>query len=195
MILLREDCLVFNDHTGEGVPCSVHELTAELVGADAQWLDGEMLGHAAGALLHYFKAEKGLTTVSMAEFTAALERVLRGLGLAPVPAQTPGSGAGLSPVDPAPSRVIDADLRELAPDGDPCGELFFFPRLRAALCSRLEGPPVVLRFRGLRACVKRLAGARRWTADCQQLNDQIVDYLRGCLTDARPAAGCLLVVR
>jgi hypothetical protein len=51
-----------------------------------------------------------------------------------------------------------------------------------------------LRFRGLRGCVKQLAGARRWSARCEKMQDQIVEYLRRCLTAEPEQSNCALVV-
>jgi hypothetical protein len=51
-----------------------------------------------------------------------------------------------------------------------------------------------VRFRGLRGCVKQLAGTRRWTSRCEQLQDQIVEYLRGCLSAETAQNNCALVV-
>jgi hypothetical protein len=70
----------------------------------------------------------------------------------------------------------------------------FYPRLRTIVRSRLNGEPVVLRFSGLRACAKRLAGAKRWSPSCQRLQDQIVEYLRHCLSSEPNREGCTLVV-
>jgi hypothetical protein len=52
----------------------------------------------------------------------------------------------------------------------------------------------VLRFHGLRGCVKQLAGARRWSVRCEQLRYQIVEYLRQCLTAEPEQNDCALVV-
>ncbi len=193
MILLRPDCLVFKTADGENIPCSAHEVTVELMGDSAEWLDADMVEHAAGAVLHYFKSEKGQHTVSVAEFAEALERVLRGLGLnvkASDSATTPVPGTESTP----PPRVVEADLRELAGEPNLGCELVFFPRLRDALRRELDGTPLLLRFRGLRACVKQLAGARRWGPQCQALSDQIVDYLRGCLGAEKSGSNCALMV-
>jgi hypothetical protein len=51
-----------------------------------------------------------------------------------------------------------------------------------------------LRFRGLRGCVKQLAGARRWSLRCEKLQEQIVEYLRGCLSAEPEQNDCSLVV-
>jgi len=206
MILLRRDCLVFETQAGTEAPCSVHEVAMGLIGQSAKWLDHEMVQHAAQAVLHYFKIEKGQTTVSMAEFCDALERVLGSLGwdgpLTNQPSLGGGAGPGVLPsLGPAtkpaaicPRQEVETDLQELANAEGQGGELFFYSRLRALVHARLNGPPVTLRFRGLRGCVKQLAGAKRWTSHCQSLQDQILNYLRTCLTVEPHREGCLLVV-
>ena len=67
-------------------------------------------------------------------------------------------------------------------------------RLRQEITSRLGEAPRGLRFKGLRGCVKQLMGARRWTGRCQELNDQIVEYLRDCLTQHEGGANCAMWV-
>jgi hypothetical protein len=196
MILLRPDCLVFKTSSGENIPCSAHAVTVELIGESAALLDKEVIEHAAESVLHYFRVEKGQNTVSVAEFSDALERALRGLGL---DVKAAHAGAG-SPAEqtaasaaPAP-RVIETDLQELAGESDLAYELAFFPRLRETIQRGLDGSPLVLRFRGLRPCVKQLVGAKRWGAGCQSLNDQIVEYLRHCLDVEKTGSNCALVV-
>ena len=193
MILLRPDCLVFRTADGENIPCSAHEVTVELMSDCTEWLDPDMVEHAAGAVLHYFKSEKGQDTVSVAEFSQALECVLRGLGLnvkASDNAEAPLAEAESLP----PPRVVEANLQELAGEPSLGCELVFFPRLRDTLRRELDGTPLLLRFRGLRACVKQLAGAKRWGPHCQALSDQIVDYLRGCLGAEKSGSSCALMV-
>src|SRR6266566_150879 len=87
MILLRPDCLVFNTPNGESIPCSVHEVSIELLGQTADWVDRELVQNAALAVLHYFKEELGRTSVTVAEFSQALEQALTNLGLKLKPAQ------------------------------------------------------------------------------------------------------------
>src|SRR5262245_31162272 len=139
MILLRPDCLVFKQLDGSCAPASVPEITFELVGQAAQWVDRELIEHAAQAVLHYFKVEKCQTIVSVDDFWTALERVLRGLGLeiqrsAPTPAPpTPPPIPEPNPTAPdhtSRAAMVEADLLELAAaDGHGC-ELMFYPRLR-----------------------------------------------------------------
>ena len=184
MIQLRSDCLVFETAKGEAIPCSVEQVTVEVIGEAVARLDKELIGHAAAAVLHYFREELGRTYVTLGEFAEALERVLRGFGLAVSATSKPKSKP----------RVAEADLRQLAFDSGKGCELVFFPRLRAELRDRLRTSPQLLRFTGLRGCVKQLVGARRWCGRCQKLSDQIVDYLRHCLSAQAEADRCALLV-
>jgi hypothetical protein len=167
------------------------------MGDATELLDKEMIVHAAEAVLHYFKAEKGQTTVSVAEFSEALERVLRGLGLDVKSAEPEDETLSVTTNEIVKSvrpRVVETDLQSIAGESDTGCELLFFPRLREAVRHELSGGPLVLRFRGLRGCVKLLTGCKRWGPHCQSLSDQIVDYLRSCLTSESAGSDCALVV-
>lgn len=147
-------------------------LCVELTGEGAALFDCHFVAQATKAVFHYFKQELNCQTVSVAEFERALERVLRGFAHV----MTPPAPAALPP------RVLESDLARLAGESGPGCDLFFFPRLRDELRHQLLQTPRILRFRGLRGCVKHLAGARRWTSRCRSLQDQIVQYLRQCLS-------------
>ena len=58
----------------------------------------------------------------------------------------------------------------------------------------LQDRPRVLRFCGLRDCVKQIAGARRWTSRCRDLEEQIVGFLRECAGAETGHSGLALVV-
>lgn len=182
MIQLRNDCLIFKTTTGQAVPCSAELVTAELIGDAAKVLDPELIQNAAAAVLHYFQHEVGRTEVSVGEFSLALERVLRSFGLT----------VRAEPEELQDPRVSEADLKQLAVDTGKV-ELLFFSRLREELRQHLRASPSVVRFRGLRGCVKQLSGARRWNRQCQRLNDQIIEFLRHSLF-LEPGAECALVV-
>ena len=184
MITLGKDCLLFEMQNGESVPLSSEMITVELTGNKSDCFDSHFVQHAAQAVFHYYKYDLGRLTVTIGEFAGALEAVLRGFG---VHAQSVEKA-------PAPSNVIESDLQQLASESGTGCELFFFHRLRDEMRQQLRQSPRVLRYRGLRNCVKQLAGAQRWSRRCQTLHNRIVDYLRACLTaEARPG-GCALVV-
>ena len=184
MIALAADCLLFELSTGECIPYSVDMIAVELGGGVTEAYDSEFIHHATKAVFHYFKYEQARQTVTIGEFAGAIEKVLRGFA---VTAQF-----GASP-DSHP-RVLDYDLCRLALESGQSHELFFFPRLRAELQRHLQQAPRVVRFRGLRGCVKQLTGARRWSRRCETLELEIVDYLRQCLgAESGPVEFSLLV--
>jgi hypothetical protein len=181
MILLRPDCLVF-DRSGEApTPLAAEAVAVEIVG-DTSPLDPEVVRQAAAAVLHYFRSDESRTVVSVSEFSAALRKALEGLGLSVEFEEPPGPD-------------IETDLTHLAGDAGSAVELLFFPRLRVELRRKLRHSPSIVRFCGLRGCVRQLVGAKRWSARCQTLNDQIVDYLRTCLDAEARAGSCALIVR
>jgi len=184
MIALHSECLLFQLNNGESVPCSADMIAIEIVGEVNGLLEPETLRHAAASVFHYFKTELLRETVTIGEFSLALEKALHHLGYS-IHAQDPGG--------PAPESGA-GDLIQLARETGGSLELLFFPRLRAELRIRLRNSPQLVRFHGLRGCVKQLAGARRWSSRCEQLQDQIVDYLRGCLTAETDQNHCALVV-
>ena len=182
MIALHNDCLLFQLTNGESIPCSAQMISVEIVGEVGSALDPEMLRHAASSVFHYFKVELCRESVTIAEFSSALEKVLRHLGYT-----IQGSETG------APD-ISRADLGLLARESGDSLELFFFPRLRTELHLRLQQSPRVLHFRGLRGCVKQLAGARRWSPRCEQIQDRIVEFLRQCIDHEAEKPDCALVV-
>jgi hypothetical protein len=190
MIQLKTDCLIFHTHDGEQVPCSAEWVTLELMGEGADLIDPEVVQNASAAVLHYFKHELNRQTVSVGEFAIALEKVLRSFGLSVY-----ADHQGHSPVVPIPPKVLESNLHDLASNATNEGfELLFFPQLRQELRRQLDQSPNVLRFHGLRGCVKQLAGAERWNHRCQSLHDQIVDFLRSCWETEPARRSCALMV-
>ena len=186
MIQLHSHCLVFETANGEHIPCAVEDVSVEVIGEALEQLDHEVVKEAAAAVLHYFKVERQQTVVTIAEFTAALEEVLRGLGLSVSSAQ-----AKTAPELSGP--VAETSLADLAAETGDGGELLFFPRLREEMRTQLSQSPRLMRFNGLHDCVKRLVGARRWCDRCRAMSDQIVGFLRQCL-DENHRSDCALVV-
>ena len=169
MIALNSDCLMFRLSNGESIPCSAEMICIEVVSQSSTLVDPELLRHATASVFHYFKYDLECQTVTVGEFAGALEKVLRNLGLA-------------IRGDSVEREVLESDLGLLARECDGSLELFFFQRLRREMRLHLLQSPRLLRFRGLRRCVKQLAGARRWSARCEKLREQIVEFLRQCLT-------------
>lgn len=183
MIMLAGDYLLLELPSGESMPCSPDLLSRELLGGMTELFDSEFVEHATNAVCHYFKHELGRQSVTVGEFRGALEKVLQGF------AATAQSAAPPAP----PPLVVEYDLGRLALESAAGCELFFFPRLRADMQQHLRQGPRVLRVRGLRDCVKQLAGAERWSRRCEALEGEIVTYLRQCLS-AEPAPADITLV-
>jgi hypothetical protein len=188
MIQLKSDCLIFQTGDGDQIPCSAEWVTLELMGHGAAWIDPHIIQDVAAAVLHYFKNDLKREYVSVGEFALALEKVLRGFGLTVYADQHHVAAT------PKEKCVVESNLQELASAAGKGFELVFFPQLREELKSKLELSPQVLRFRGLRGCVKQLSGSERWNQRCQSLNDQIVEFLRGCWESESASQSCALVV-
>lgn len=187
MIWLAGDCLVFQLANGEAVPFSAEMISVEMLGGSVSAFDPEVIRNAAASVIHYFRTDLDRDSVTVGEFAEALEKVLRGLGFTVTPDESSVTAA-----PPAPN--IAADLGMLARESGCGGELEFFPKLRDVLRGKLRASPEMVRFQGLRPCVKHLAGAQRWSARCESVQEQIVDYLRTCLSAERHHQPCSLVV-
>lgn len=182
MIALASDCLLFQTSEGESIPFSAEMISIELMGTSSNLLDADFVKQASKAVFHYFRNELKRQTVTVAEFASALEKVLRSFGY---------RVASDSPLD---SAVVDSDLRQIATESGGGCELFFFPRLRDELRLKLRHEPKLVRFHGLRGCVKQLTGARRWSHRCQTLQEKILEFLRECLSAETQQSECALLV-
>ena len=183
MIALASDCILLRQPNGESEPLNAGQIAIEVVTDGESPFDEAFVKESSAAVLHFFKQEQGRDSVTLAEFAEALEKVLLGFKPATSEAATR-----------AESRVLEADLQKLASDSGDAFELNFFPRLRDEMRAGLQKSPQLLRFRGLRNCVMRLAGARRWSARCQDLQEQILAFLRNCLSSEPHPESCTLVV-
>lgn len=177
MIELRRDCIWLAQEDGEVVPCSVDDLTFEVVGSAASNVAPEVLRNAAAGVLHYFKAELGKVRITLGEFAEALGRVLAGLGYT-VEVLGPEGSAGEGIIRQE-SVIQTTDLRALARASGKMGELDFFPRLRSLLREQLAVSPKAVEFHGLRPAVKQLLGRKHWTRECDELETRILEALRG----------------
>lgn len=171
MIQLQTDCLYFQMANGQTIPCSAKSVVVELIGTESEGLDSEVVQNAAQAVLHYFRHELGRQLVTVGEFAEILEKTLRSLGVS-IRGSEEGVGVG---------EAVEADLRILALEAGEGYELAFFRRLREVLREQAGRQGAMIRLKGLRGCVKLLAGARRWDRRCQALHDQIVVFVRQSL--------------
>lgn len=184
MILLNDKFLIFDLPSGESVPFSAEMIQVELADGQGSPVAQDVVEHAAASVFHYFKHDLGRKSVSVAEFASAFESALNGLGL------KLDSGRIAELRDDAANK----DLLLLAHHAGGACELAFFPRLRSAVHAQFQTTPRVVRFRGLRDCVKSLVGAERWSPRCDRMRDQIVEFLRGTLRKELCGQSCALVV-
>ncbi|MCU0789188.1 MAG: hypothetical protein MUC91_13560 [Verrucomicrobia bacterium] len=184
MIWLGSEYLMFQMPSGESVAFSSDAIAVEIVDETEGELDANMVKQAANAVYHYFKHELGRQTVTVGEFAKAMEKALDGFEISIVSTQRPRTA----------SSVAEADLCKIARDSGRTFELTFFPRLRDELKLQLLSSPNVVRFSGLRDCVKELTGAKRWSSRCAAMEEQIVGYVRECLNTDAAKAGCMLVL-
>lgn len=184
MIWLGSDYLMFQMPSGESVAFSSDAIAVEIVDETDGELDPNMVRQAASAVYHYFKDELGRQSVTVREFAQAMEKALEGFEISIVSAEQ----------HRITRSVAEADLCRIAQDSGRAFELTFFPRLRDELKTQLIGAPNVIRFTGLRRCVKELTGAKRWSSRCTAMEEQIVGYVRGCLNADAAKAGCMLMV-
>ena len=182
MIQLHPDCLIFRTSQGELIPCSAESVTIEMIGDASSIIDPETVREAAAAVVHYFKYDLHRETVSIAEFSDALQRALRCFGF-DVTASTFENGV-----------PVGTDLRELARAAEDY-ELMFFQRLREEFLRQAKQSKEVVRFWGLRDCAKQITGAKRWGQTSERFSEQVVDFLRNCLSIEPGAQSLGLIVR
>ncbi len=184
MILMADKFLFFKLPSGESVPFSAEMISVELADGVGHSIEQDFLEHTAASVFHYFKHDLGRKTVSVAEFASAFESALQGLGLKLDAARL------REPRDDGANK----DLQLLAFHAGDAGELAFFPRLRTAVHAQFQLTPRLIRFHGLRDCVKQLLGAERWSPRCDGLRDQIVEFLRRTLRQETAGNCCGLLV-
>lgn len=183
MITLASDCLVFQLASGENVPFSSDMISVEVMGEPSKCFDPELVQDAAKAVFHYFKFEKARESVSVGEFAEALESVLSSFA----------EGAEKAAAEQA-ARIAESDLALLARESEAGWELMFYPKLRAELRNHALKSPAVVRFNGLRDCVKQLAGTDRWGARCRTVQEQVVAFLRECASTELRSCECSMVI-
>ena len=185
MIQLHTDCLVFETSDGESIPCSAQDVTVELLGDAALELEPHLVTEAAEAVLFHFKVDLGRASVTVGEFTMALERILRGFGFKVMAADDNEETS---------DSATETNLHDLAHQAGEGLEMVFFCTLRDQIHADLHGKPELLRVKGLREAVKKLTGAKKWSPRCQKLNDQIVDYLRHIVSKHQQKAKLTLMI-
>ena len=187
MIQLHTDCLVFETSDGESIPCSAHDVTVELLGDALNEIEPALITQASEAVIYHFKIDLGRGSITVAEFTLALERILRGFGFKVMAANENDTG------EPTPGAT-ETNLHDLAHQAGEGLEMVFFCTLRNQIHADLHGKPELLRVKGLREAVHKLTGTKNWGPRSQKLNDQIVDYLRHIVSEHQQEAKLTMMI-
>lgn len=183
MILPREDIAWIKDSNGAIAPFDGARLARSVQRAAAQVGHGDWwLAESVASALHTFACESSSArTMTAREVAEMVAEVLAMLGF-PEIARAYESRA----------RYAEIRLDEMAARSEAGFELEFFRRLDAALGPAALEETMTLQVGGLRSCVMRLRGARRWGAGCRTLAEDIVDYVRERAVRLRPAQACAL---
>lgn len=185
MIQLRDDIAWVRAMDGQLVPFDTPRLTASIqravgdAGHDEAWLSEPI-----ASAIHLFVRDGIIRqTISIAELAETIETVLEMLGY-----------GDISQAYAARPHRTEIRLDEMAARSLPGVELDFYRRLDTALGIAADGQMASLQMRGLRSCVMRLRGARRWSEGCRQLADEIVRHVRARVRQLRPARAASLDV-
>ena len=187
MIQLHTDCLVFETSDGESIPCSAHDVTVELLGDAVNEIEPALITEASEAVIYHFKIDLGRGSITVAEFTFALERILRGFGYKVMAADENDPGETTR-------DATETNLHDLAHQAGEGLEMVFFCTLRNQIHADLHGKPEMLKVKGLREAVHKLTGTKNWGPRSQKLNDQIVDYLRHIVSEHQQEAKLTLMI-
>ena len=117
----------------------------------------------AAALIHHLRVNRKQENVAFGDFIVALSNLVSVCGL----------NATMD------SKALPCtNLYRLAQDTGYGFELAFFESVKQSIQQLRDCKARVIRFVGLRSCVKLLVGAKNWCKTCQRLNDEIVGFIR-----------------
>jgi hypothetical protein len=136
---------------------------AERAGHEDWWIAEDI----ARGIIEYLRQRYPGNTITVEELYEKISRALGVLGWDDVAAQLQ--------VGPPPLRISLAEIAHEAGDGF---ELVFFRLLRERLAETCVTGSQQVQCYGLKQGVKILHRARRWGTRCQQLAEEIADFLR-----------------
>lgn len=185
MIQLNTDVLWVKFGDGRLAPFDEQRLAlsiqevAERVGHSDWWL-----AESIAAAVHVFAVKsRSDGVIPSSEIAEVVTMVLSTLGY-----------QGISEAYAGGADHVAIHLHELAGRMNAAYELEFFQRLDRALGAAANRRLLVIEVDGLRTCVMQLRGARRWSASCRRLAEDIVEHVRGRIACMRPPqAACLKV--
>ncbi len=170
----------------------------EAVTYEARWLSDEITkaarraGHAdwffAGditrAVIEYLRHRFPRNTITIEELYGKIERVLAFLGCDDI-AQT-------LEIAPPPVRI---SLAEIALDAGDGYELEFFRLLGERIAESESSGTTQILCDGLRSAVKRISSAGRWNRECENLANEIAEFLASELARRRAGGELGLILK
>lgn len=155
-------------------------LQAALAGAGAT---DPLLAESVASAIHRYALEgRSAPTLSVREIEHLVATALTCLGLEP-----------LARAYARRNQRTEIHLDEMAAAA--ALELRFYQQLAQRLAATADRQLALVQVRGLRACVMRLAGARRWHRGCRRLAEDIVAYIRARCRQTRPSPAAALNVQ
>ena len=161
MIQLREDIAWVRDRDGRLTPFDGTRLVVSIQRAIGDQLLAESIATAVHRYVCDGKPAEIITAAEVVELVCAALTMFNLTGCADAYRQR--------------RQFAEIQLDQLA--SSETFELGFYRQLDHELRALVE--PARLNLRGLRACVMRLRGARRWGESCRALADEIVNFIRG----------------
>jgi len=185
MIQVQPDCFWIQTDKGDLIPCTPDSIAVEVLSNESILLDAEVVKQAVHAILYYFQHDLGRNSITVSEFTQSLEEALKSVeGL-----------AQMAECDAAKKVMEQLDIASLVHASN-CGfELMFFNQLRQVMTEKLASKPHVVQCIRLREGIKTILGQNHWNRKCQQLSDQVVDFLRSLLKNHPAHPACALIIR
>jgi hypothetical protein len=118
----------------------------------------------AEALIFYLRNDEQRDSIEFADLVSAVGKLALSCGFPSVTIEN--------------DVVVSADLYRMAQSTGYGFELAFFQSIERSIGELRTRNARLVRFVGLRPCVKMLVGAKNWCKTCQRLNDEIVAFIR-----------------
>ncbi|MCG3148346.1 MAG: hypothetical protein PCFJNLEI_01789 [Verrucomicrobiae bacterium] len=167
MIQLREDIAWVRDAAGRLAPFDNVRLAASIQNAVATaGLAEHLLAESIASAIHLYTTDTcRQQTIAASEIAELVNAVLTMLDLDEIARAYEQR-----------RQFAEIRLDRLTESAD--FELGFYRRLDSELTAVVDDDLELVQLRGLRACVMRLRGARRWGESCRVLADEIIGFVR-----------------
>ena len=153
----------------------------QVTGYGTQWLRETIIRAAAAAqrddfpfvddllkgILHYLENKCSLRVLTVEELHGRVRRMLEKIGC-----------EAIAKTLPLTAPPVTLSLARAAKEAGNGFELVFFNKIHDEIEDLKRHGVEELHFTGTRECVKLLRGVTRWTTPCDQLHDEIINFLQ-----------------